>query len=373
MTIELPEEALSAIRRAHAIIPVAPANDGPQAPWFWATAHDIAKEPPPIPWLCEALAIAPGMCTIFSGSGYSRKTLALQSMALSVAAGLPLWGLFPVRSGKVLHFDYEQGSRLTFERYQRMANGMGIALTTLPQDALRVSALPRLYLEAPGAFEHVERAADGCALAIVDSFKAAHPKAEENSSDVREHIDRLSRVSERTACAFLIIHHERKPSGNDGGEAKHDMRGSGAFFDACQTHFSFKGAKGKPTTVKHEKDRLRGVELEDFLLDALDLEGPDGEGPRWGLRVFLQDAQAVKETVTRETEREIDAKVIAFLTANAGVYHGGLQDLRALVKGGNQTAFTNRITVLVHENKLSRSKRPGRAWLALKGREPDDV
>jgi len=89
--------------------------------WQILGLSDLTQELPPIPWLCEPIGLAPGAVALFAGYGYSRKTMALQSLGLSIAAGRPAWGLHSVRKGVVLHLDYEQGRRITQERYQRLA------------------------------------------------------------------------------------------------------------------------------------------------------------------------------------------------------------------------------------------------------------
>jgi len=49
----------------------------------------LAEPLPELPWLVPALGIAPGAPVLVAGYGYSRKTLAAQSLLLSVASGQP--------------------------------------------------------------------------------------------------------------------------------------------------------------------------------------------------------------------------------------------------------------------------------------------
>src|SRR5512138_12346 len=78
------------------------------AAWNLLSIAQLAEPLPPIPWLCEGLKLAPGPVTLVAGYGYSRKTMAMQSLALSVAAGKSVWGVYSARRGPVVHLDYEQ-------------------------------------------------------------------------------------------------------------------------------------------------------------------------------------------------------------------------------------------------------------------------
>lgn len=280
--------------------------------WNIVDVTALATPLPPIPWLCEPLRLAPGAVTLVAGYGYSRKTMALQSLGLSVAAGRTVWGLWSCRRGPFVHLDYEQGRRLTQERYQRLARGMGFELGDLSADALRVGVMPRAYLDDASVADEIVRIVEGAAFVLVDSLRAAFPHADENSSEVRAHLDMLTRVSERTGATIAVIHHARKPSAQNGGTETHSIRGSGALFDACQGVFIFEGEKGQPTKVHHQKERVTGAELETFALDSEDI--PLGANPRWGLRVVHKDAEqlaqmtetpldATKRAIVREIER----------------------------------------------------------------------
>ncbi len=250
---------------------------------------DLSEPLRPLPWLVEALGLAPGPPVIAAGYGYSRKTLAWQAAAVSVAAGASLWGVWRVRRGRALHLDYEQGRRLTQERYQRLARGLGIELADLPEDALSVACLPAMHLDARGAELALSRACEGMALVLVDSYRAACPGTDENSSEARAPLDVLARVSERTGACIVVVHHAKKPQQNQNESAKYSLRGSSSIFDACSGVFVFDGEKGKPTKVSHEKERNRGTCVVDFGLDAVDVPEPHGRDPKWGLRVVHLD------------------------------------------------------------------------------------
>lgn len=276
--------------------------------WNLLGVRALSEPLPPIPWLCEPMRLAPGAVTLVAGYGYSRKTMALQSLAVSVAAGKPLWSLFSVRRGRVVHLDYEQGARLTRERYQRLARGVGVELTQLDDDALRVACMPRVYLETQDAIDSLMPVVEGAALILVDSLRAAFPHADENASEVRSYLDALNHLSERTGAVVIVIHHARKPSGQAGGTETHAIRGSSALFDACQTVFFFSADdESQPTTVKLRKDRITGAKFSDFGLTAEDVPGPTGL--RHGLVVRHLEAEQVTAVRDRQVSQRHEAQL----------------------------------------------------------------
>lgn len=270
--------------------PDAPPSDASASVWVTLDVPAIFAPLEPIKHLVAPLDLCPGAPALFAGYGYSRKTLSAQAMSLAVAAGQSVWGCFSARQGRVLHVDYEQGARLTRERYQRLALGMDLGPSDLG-DRLALVSMPHVYLDG-GTLEGflVERFA-GFDLAIIDSFRAACPSIEENDSSARLVLDVLTRVSERTGCIVVVIHHARKPSRDSGaGGAKMAIRGSGAIFDACGSVLVFEADKGEPTRVSHEKARVTGRLVEDFELSTVDVE--IGNDPRAGVLVTANAAKS---------------------------------------------------------------------------------
>ena len=294
---------------------------------------ELAQPLPPVPYLCADLGIAPGPPVLFAGYGYSRKTMAVQDMVLSVAAGIPIWNAYPCRQGRALHIDYEQGRYLTQERYQRLARARGFELSSLPADAFALSCMPRVYLDDREASSVFARAFEGYALVVIDSLRAACPGADENSSEIRRYLDVLTRAAEMTGAVVVVIHHARKPQKDDPGGAKFAIRGSSSLFDACASVFVFTGDKGEATTVHHEKDRIRGSCLDDFRLDAEDVPDSD-ENPRdrkWGLRIIHIPPEKVSAVMPGATPEKklamVERKIVEVLRTRPGLSGGSICEM----------------------------------------------
>ncbi len=267
-------------------------------------AMDLAIEDPPTPWICNELKIAPGAVTLIGGSGFGGKTVSMQSLAMSVASGLPLWGQFKIAKGRAIHLDYEQGLPLTKRRYQRIARSMDLQWKNLADsNAIGLTCLPNGSLSDRDALEHVTRICSGAVVCIVDSFRAAFPAAKENDSEAAAYLHMLSRASDKTGCAMLVIMHTRK-AGED-KDLRNSLRGSAALYDASQSVFMLNGEQAKPTQVHHLKERLEGELTEMFGLTVSDVPHAwDPNDRKWGLKVSYVPTSEVNAAYALETSYE---------------------------------------------------------------------
>lgn len=241
--------------------------------------------------LVPGLGIAPGPPTGLLGQGFVGKTIISMSIGLHVASGRPLWGAYPLRQGKVLHLDYEQGARVTHTRMLAMAKAMGIRFQEL--DVMWRSCIyPKVNLGAKEYDESFCKILEGFSLVIIDSLKGITPGLDENSSAIRDRIQVLTRASESTGCTVLLIHHSGKT--NPDRPRKEAGRGSSAIFDELQSCFVVTGEKGKPALVSHEKDRETGKLVDDFWITIFD----QGDGALHTKR--LDSSQVNLNRTTRE-------------------------------------------------------------------------
>lgn len=177
-------------------------------------------------WVCRRLLLAPGAPALLVGPGGSGKTFLAQALAVAVGSGRP-WGPHRVSAGPVLHLDYEQGDHTCRSRYRSLAHQAGVESADI-----RLVVFPP-KLSSPHTADWLARAAIGCRLILIDSLRAS-VRADENSSEVREWLDLLGRISDDTQAAVLVIHHSVKAP-PDGPVYALPPRGSSAIEDACST------------------------------------------------------------------------------------------------------------------------------------------
>jgi hypothetical protein len=243
-----------------------------------------------------------------------------------------------VRAARAVYLDYEQGERLARERFQRFARGRGMTLPELAAlgDQLGLGPHPDVFLDDARAEDAYARLAEGARLVVVDSLRAAAHLADENDSTIRNHIDVLGRVSEKTGAVVVFIHHTRKPSQNDAAAGRYAIRGSSAIYDACSSVFMFTGSENheQPTRVRHAKCRNRGILLEDFGLTVEDVE-IDGNA-RAGLRLlYLTTEQIGREGSDVDAGKKPDpCDRIRAVFESTPMFKGTREELREKVKMG---------------------------------------
>lgn len=293
-------------------------SDPARSPWGEAvTWESVLSNREPIRWLCEPLGLGPGLPCLVAGYGYSGKTVAVQSLALSVMCGKPIWGCFGLnRKGPVLHLDWEQGHNVTAKRYERMVRALDLEPSEL--EHLDVRSMPARYLTDPSVEDELVRMARGFELVIVDSFRAACPTIKEDDSEARRPIDMMRRVGTRVDCSVIVIHHARKAAEKETRAKSQAVRGTGALFDAPSSVFLLEGlpSNGKPSVnrsrVEHVKMRETGRTLEPFTLEIEDVGTFDA--PTEGLTVTaIQEQPKTPEKEAREDVEQAKAKVLDVL------------------------------------------------------------
>jgi len=291
-----------------------PADDDPAAdpgptPDLLLDAVALAAPLPPLDFLLEELGLVAGGGAphLIAGYGFSGKTLACQAMLLSLAAGRPVWGQYRSRQTyRVAHVDLEQGNRLTRARYQRLARGMGVHLPQLG-DSIVAAVMPadlRLTRACAARWRRIMAERD---LVVVDSLRAAAAGSDENSSDVRQHLDLLGELADETGCRALVIVHARKPSQDSEG-GLYAIRGSSAIYDGADSVLLFGAAKGEPICVQHVKARSTGLLAPDLALVVEDVPvdtelDPDADDATPGLRVAVRGTELISEQRQKVAEK----------------------------------------------------------------------
>jgi|SRR5882757_7161128 len=335
----------------------------------WLTWEDVEKPLPDLEYFCPALKIVAGGGAphMIAGSSFVGKSIAVQSMIVSLCTGVPVWGAFPTEKPfKVAHIDLEQGIYRTAERYQRLAYALKADRALLKENfALKVH--PREYTlstPSPKTERAWARAMRGRDLIVIDTLRPAMPGLNENDSLFGEGLYFLGRLSEETGCRALIVHHTKKagPDGVDRDGRKESIRGTTGIFAACDHILVLYGKKFEPFEVTTEKNR-EGVEIDPFFLNLQDVDG------RKGLRVAMLDPEAAKKSLSeakaaRRTGEDKDAIKAALVAA--GPNGLGTEQLRETC-GLNGIRFSSAVKawgddIRVHGAKVNGSIMKVHTW-----------
>lgn len=306
-------------------------------PFYAVELRDLLDQPlPNVPWLCHALMLAPGAPALLSGFGGSGKTTFAQELALAVATPNRklLAGLDVERHGRVVHIDHEQGKEETWRKYVELGATKAADVT--------ISALPAWRLGEPRTRAEFEALTDGAALVIIDSLIAsAKPGSDENSStDMREPLDYLGSLSDKTGTVFLVVHHHRK----DESVIERSARGAGGITDALSTHWTYRRADGG-AELKLAKSRRANPKAESYFVSLErgrpvlgSRPEPDGDP--------YEDSPADKALAT----------VISFVAQNPGCKRYQCVEQAQLGGKGKAARLRGAISKLIAEGRIVESK-----------------
>lgn len=243
---------------------------------------EIPAELPPPAHVSERLHLAPGRPSCLVGYAGAGKTLLAADLAQAVSApegsGATFWGGLTVdRHGKVLMLDFEVGEYLTRQRLLRLATGRWGNLKDWA-GRLSFSCFPRWSLVAPSAEERLIATLRGHVLCVIDSLAAITPGIDENSKEMADYMALLTRASEATGCAILVLHHEGKPP-QDGPRAAHLRgRGSSAIQGIWASQWAVTSLGEGKLQLEHGKTQWDGGLRPSHLCQIVDVgeRGPTG-------------------------------------------------------------------------------------------------
>jgi hypothetical protein len=260
-------------------------------------AGDVPPEIPEIPFVCERLHLAPGRPVCLVGYAGAGKTMLAYDLALAVAArpekGLTFWGGLKVdRHGEVIVLDLEVGGYLTKQRLLQLAAGKWGQLTDWT-GRLAFASFPRWSLLSTGAEAVLEATLRGKTLCIIDSLAAITPGVDENAKTMADHMALLARVSEKTGCSILVLHHEGKPS-QEGPKAVHLRgRGSSAIQGIWSSQWAVTSLGEGRLQLEHGKSQW-GALQPSHSCQIADVWGDDGR-TKLGVRLAPVEATTASE------------------------------------------------------------------------------
>lgn len=230
---------------------------------------DLDGPIPPVNWLCQDLQLCPGRPPILAADSGAGKSWAVQSLAMSVASGQPVFGAFACRQGPVLHVSQDSSINATRRRYQRLARGMGLKLKDLPiavwNKRLTLTDRYGRFDKSTLAELDAEVTRGGYVLVILDSLATICAGLEENSVEVAAPLWTTIDPS----CVWLWTHHTTK--------AGDSMRGSSAIKAAAGAVWGI-----QKTDKEREWSLIKACEETDGRL-------PDPFITRW-----VQDGEAAR-------------------------------------------------------------------------------
>ncbi|OGZ66323.1 MAG: hypothetical protein A3C50_01255 [Candidatus Staskawiczbacteria bacterium RIFCSPHIGHO2_02_FULL_43_16] len=213
------------------------------------TLTDLYKEEfPPGRWVIQDL-IPLGTITALTGDSNTYKTFLTQSMAASIASGIPFLGHFPTTPGKVLIVDEENHRRQVQERFKDLGINATLDIIFLSLEGVKVDNE-----------EHIEKLKEIIekekpVLVIFDSLVRLHGGEENSATEMSATFSGMKKL----ICddlAILFIHHHRKPQGFAKKSSSQSIRGSSDILAAVDAHLAV-DRKDTDFTISQTKMRLQ--------------------------------------------------------------------------------------------------------------------
>lgn len=189
-------------------------------------ADVVERAPDETPWLIESLWGA-GAVGVIGGAPKCGKTWLALDMAVAVASGRPCLGRYAVPTpGPTLVFAAEDAPPCVRERLVHLAQARGTDFAALDVGLIVEPSL-RLDLAEPVARLRATLARRRPRLLVLDPYVRLQSADENSATEVSAILSTLRELSRTFACAIALVHHARKGTGDEPGQA---LRGSSDFY-----------------------------------------------------------------------------------------------------------------------------------------------
>ena len=342
----------------------------PANPFLLRSVGAWSGQLPAVSWVCKALHLTCGRPACLVGYAGSGKTVLLADLALAVSApdgvGYHAWGGIPIdRRGRVAIFDLEVGEYLSRQRLQRLAHG-NRALLQQWDERLFITCFPSMSLLDKDVEAQLAEQLEGFTLAIFDSLTMLLAGSDENSASVSKILGALARVSEKTGCAILVIHHEGKPPAEGQKEARFRGRGSSAIQGMWSSQWAVSSQDGV-LSVEHGKSQWGKLQptWTCQIADVGEVSEETGVAP--GLRVerAVPAEEGGEEVISPSALQKAKRQALDLLGALGAL---SATDLLAKIKAGKDTKY-KAVEELVRDGRIVRDKEGRKVTFHL----PDDT
>jgi len=249
---------------------------------LWPAEVDrICAEETRTQFLIEGFLPAKSIAIVGGDSTIGKSPLICQ-LALCVAAGIPFLGM-KTNQGRVLYFDLENSLFECKAMRDALIQFLGVGET--PDDFLLVME-PQADLE-----RQIDELRPH--LIVIDSLRAYRPDVAEKNSIAGEWLKEIRRLTRSYGCAFLFVHHLRKPGENPFGHNLNEecrvsnwlleMEGPRALVNQTDVRVAVTEGDGNPAALKLKWSRRVHGDSPLVLLDRVF----DGDGDPMGYQHLM--------------------------------------------------------------------------------------
>lgn len=278
----------------------APAADPPPAVWFRPISELLAMPEEEPDWMVNGLFTVASNGWVAAEPKVGKSWVVLE-LAYALSTGLPFLGRFAVKQPRRVLYVQEEDSLLrVLRRLKKIIRGDPMRPPPA-DDYWRWSIRAGFKLDSMEWLEKLrqEIIAFDAEVIILDVFNRLHGSDENKQPEMTAILNNLTRLTNAYGCAFIIVHHNRKPQAGNEARANQSMRGHSVLSGWAECSLYLKRSKEKDTIIVTPESK-DAPEMDDFTIILADQDNG-------GIVLEMGDAPAKKETLTLGDKAVLDA------------------------------------------------------------------
>jgi len=297
-------------------------------PWEIFTLTDAYQERDPLKYIIGGLFTLPSLSIVYGSPGTLKSMFLVDAMA-HVAGGIPWLGREVIQS-PALWIDFDNGRRRTHERIASVSRYLKLQ----ENDPLYYVSMPNPPLDA-GDTASIDALGDritakGIRFMVIDNLGLISPRSDENSDSMVKVMGNLRMLSEKTGCAIVIIHHQRKSKDGKSRPIGESLRGHSSIAGAIDLALLIKRGENSDSIEAHST-KTRDVEVYPF--------GAEYQFTHKGQTTELLTSTFVPcETEMDIANKELDDTIISIASESIAITQNALAKKVGQV---GQTSVTN--------------------------------
>lgn len=279
---------------------VAAVEQAPPETWLQPISTLLSKPELPVNWMVEGLFSVGASGWIGAEPKVGKSWLVLE-LIYCLTTGTPFLGQFAVpKPRRVIYIQEEDPEQRVLRRLTQLLRGT--EGRTAPADNLLRYAIRAGFKLDSAAWAARLRAAlveETADVVVLDVFQRLHLKSENDQAQMAEVLEVLNALSREFGCAFIVVHHNRKPQPGNDARANQMLRGSGVLAGWGECSLFLKKSKtgtGRFTVEAESKD---APEQDEFVVVLEDT-------PNGGVRLVLAET-LVDEHIAGDAVRFLEA------------------------------------------------------------------
>jgi len=217
-------------------------------------------------WIIDKL-IPSKSIVILTGKRGTLKTFITLAMAYSIATGEPFLEQYETQKGKVIYLDKENGIGIMKNRTSMIERGMDL---NIKGKELGFICFSQLKLDRLGDIIAIEKVIEEYKpkVLIVDTYRRCVGFDENDAGKVSElFVDTLRPIVEKYNTSVILIHHNRKSSGQGTSDEMDELRGSSDLANYADIILKTE-RKGEKLILKQLKNR-NAQEIEPMQINII--------------------------------------------------------------------------------------------------------